>query len=368
MSLKYQLFFWLAVLGGIIILLIFLRGMLLPFVAGMILAYLLDPVADKLEDWGVGRVVASSLILGLALLCFALALLFLIPVLGAQLASFADNLPQYLKLLEKLAQDYGGRWLAPLLNGDMKALSDNVSTIVAEGISWLAALFKSLWSGGMALVNIISLLVVTPIVAFYMLVDWDRMVEKVDSWLPRDHAPVIRSIAHDIDRSIAGFFRGQGAVCLALGVFYALGLSIVGLNFGLLIGLFAGLISFVPYVGSIVGLVLSLSVALVQFWPDWAMILAVFAIFSLGQFLEGNVLSPKWVGSSIGLHPVWLMFALFAFGYLFGFTGMLLAVPLAAAFGVVLRFFLGQYLASRVYLGTSCSNEKPVAGPVDDKS
>ena len=351
MSLKKQLIFWLAALGVTIAVLIFLRGMLLPFVAGMILAYLLDPIADRLESWGLGRVLASSLILGVALILFSLALLVLIPVLGKQMSAFAENLPTYFKTLETLVVTYGGKWLSPFLNGDLKALSGNMSAITAKGVSWLGSLLQSLWSGGMALVNIVSLLVVTPIVAFYMLVDWDRMVAKVDSWLPRDHAPVIRQIASDIDKAIDGFLRGQGTVCLLLGAFYAIGLSLAGLKFGLLIGLGAGLISFIPYVGSIIGLVVSLGVALFQFWPDWVMISVVLGIFAAGQFLEGNILSPKLVGSSVGLHPVWLMFALFAFGYLFGFTGMLMAVPLAAAFGVVLRFFLRQYLASPVYLG-----------------
>ncbi len=358
MSLKKQLVFWLGALVVAIAVLIFLRGMLLPFVAGMILAYLLDPVADKLESWGLGRVLASSLILGFALIMFSLALLILIPVLGKQMSAFADNLPAYFKSIEALVVKYGGKWLSPFLNGDLSALSGNMSDITARGVSWLASLLQSLWSGGMALVNIISLMVVTPIVAFYMLVDWDRMVQKVDSWLPRDHAPVIRTIAADIDKAIDGFLRGQGAVCLILGAFYAIGLSLAGLKFGLLIGLGAGLISFIPYVGSIIGLVLSLGVALFQFWPDWVMILVIAGIFTAGQFLEGNFLSPKLVGSSVGLHPVWLMFALFAFGYLFGFTGMLIAVPLAAAFGVILRFFLRQYLASPVYLG--------VGGPADE--
>lgn len=363
MSLKSQILFWLGALVVTCIILIFLRGMLLPFVAGMILAYLLDPVADRLESWGLGRVLASSLILGAALVLFSLALLLLIPVLSKQLVSFAENLPGYLKNIEQLAQTYGGKWLSPLINGDLKALSGNLSAIATKGVSWLAALLKSIWSGGMALVNVISLMVITPIVAFYMLIDWDRMIEKVDSWLPRDHAPAIREIASGINLSIAGFLRGQGTVCLLLGLFYAIGLTIAGLNFGLLIGLGAGLISFIPYVGSVLGLVISLGVALVQFWPDWVMILVILAIFSAGQFLEGNILSPKLVGSSIGLHPVWLMFALFAFGYLFGFTGLLLAVPLAAAFGVVLRFLLKQYLTSPVYLGASGPARKPVSGP-----
>ncbi len=207
--------------------------------------------------------------------------------------------------------------------------------------------------------NLISLLVITPLVTFYMLNDWDRMVARIDSWLPRDHVETVRAMARDINTAMAGFIRGQGTVCLILGIFYAVALIAAGLNFGLLIGLTAGILSFIPYVGAAVGGVLAIATALVQFWPDWVQILIIVAIFAGGQFLEGNILSPKLVGRSIGVHPVWLMFALFAFGYLFGFAGMLLAVPLAAAIGVLSRFLLDQYLGSKLYLGVNRRRRKP---------
>jgi predicted PurR-regulated permease PerM len=197
---------------------------------------------------------------------------------------------------------------------------------------------------------------VTPIVAFYLLTDWDRIVAKVDHWLPRDHVDTIRQIAREIDSAMAGFIRGQGTVCLVLGLFYAIALSIAGLNFGLLIGLAAGLLSFVPYIGTIIGGVTAIGTGLVQFWPNWVHVLIILGIFAAGQLLEGNFLSPKLVGHRIGLHPVWLMFALFAFGYLFGFVGLLLAVPLAAAVGVLVRFGLKQYLKSPFYLGVPAAS------------
>jgi len=175
------------------------------------------------------------------------------------------------------------------------------------------------------------------------------MVERIDSWVPRKQLYTVRGIARDMDSAVAGFVRGQGTLCLILGTYYAIGLTLTGLNFGLLIGFFAGLISFIPYIGSFVGLALAIGVALVQFWPDWVMIVAVAGVFFLGQFVEGNILQPKLVGSSVGLHPVWLMFALFAFGSLFGFTGMLVAVPAAAAVGVLVRFALNRYLHSPMY-------------------
>jgi predicted PurR-regulated permease PerM len=198
--------------------------------------------------------------------------------------------------------------------------------------------------------------VITPVVAFYLLLDWDRMIEKVDRWVPRDHVGNVRRLATEMNVSVAGFVRGQGSICIILGLFYGIGLSVAGLNFGLLIGLFAGLISFIPYVGSLVGLVLSVGVALVQFWPEYWSIILVAGIFFIGQFIEGNILQPKLVGSRVGLHPVWLMFALVAFGAIFGFVGLMVAVPAAAAVGVLVRFALERYLDSDLYYGSS----KPV--------
>jgi predicted PurR-regulated permease PerM len=186
-----------------------------------------------------------------------------------------------------------------------------------------------------------------------MLLDWHRMVDKVDSWLPRRQRDVIRGLARDIDAAIAGFIRGQALVSLILGTFYAIALTLIGLNFGLLIGFAAGFLNFVPYLGSTTGLLLAGGVALAQFWPEWVWVIAAVGLFFFGQFIEGNFLQPKLVGDRVGLHPVWLIFALFAFGYLLGFVGILVAVPLAAAIGVLVRFALRQYLASPLYTGVS---------------
>jgi predicted PurR-regulated permease PerM len=202
-------------------------------------------------------------------------------------------------------------------------------------------------------------------VAFYLLLDWDHMIAKIDGWLPRDHLEEIRGLAREMDGAVAGFVRGQLSVCLLLGAFYAIALAVAGLNFGLLIGMGAGLVSFIPFVGAGLGFIVSMGVGVVQFWPEWPMILVIGAVFAVGQFLEGNILQPKLVGNSTGLHPVTLMFALFAFGYLFGFVGMLIAVPAAAMIGVLARFALKQYLASPVYTG---SRRLSKIGPEDTAS
>jgi predicted PurR-regulated permease PerM len=210
----------------------------------------------------------------------------------------------------------------------------------------------SLVAGGLAIFDIIATLVLTPVVAFYMLRDWDNMVAKVDSWLPRRFAGTIRQLGHDADHSIAGYLRGQALVCMILGAFYAVSLALVGLEFGLVIGIVAGVITFLPYVGSLVGGVLAIGMALAQFPPDWVSVAIVAGIFVFGQAVEGNYLSPKLVGDRVGLHPVWIMFALLAGGSLFGFVGILIAVPTAAVVGVIVRHLIGRYRESAIYRGS----------------
>jgi predicted PurR-regulated permease PerM len=357
MTFQRQIVFWILSLVALVFVLWLLKGILLPFIAGMVLAYFLDPVADALERLGLPRVAATLLILGLSTLLLVLALFLLVPVLVDQVGKFAANLPGIITTLVERFNEAAPVWVKELLQQSGSTLPGSASEIAGRAAGWIATLLTSILSGGLALVNLLSLVIVTPIVAFYLLTDWDRMVARVDSWLPRPHVETLRGLAREMDDAMAGFIRGQAVVCLLLGLFYAIGLSLAGLNFGLLIGLAAGILSFIPYVGSFVGFVLSISVAFVQFWPDWVHIAAVAAIFAAGQFIEGNFLSPKLVGNRVGLHPVWLMFALFAFGYLFGFAGLLMAVPLAAAVGVLTRFALRKYLSSPFYLGSEVASD-----------
>lgn len=352
MTLQRQIGFWLASLAVLVLLLVLLRDVLLPFVAALALAYLLDPLADRLERLGMRRLTATVVILIVFLLIFVLGLVLLAPVLTQQLAGLVARLPADAAKLQALIMERG----APLIErfGGEKLAQDaqnSLGNLVGEATSWVGGLLKSLWTGGTAIIGVFSLLVLTPVIAFYLLVDWDRMCATVDGWLPLEHRETIRALLREMDTAIAGFLRGQALVCLLLGTFYALGLSLVGVNFGALIGIISGFLSFIPYVGSLTGLVLSVGVATVQFWPDWTWPLATLAVFAVGQFIEGNILQPKLVGDSIGVHPVWLMFALLAFGSLFGFVGLLLAVPLAAVIGVLCRFALRQYLASNIYHG-----------------
>lgn len=351
-SLRRQIAFWLVALAVFIGFVFLFRNVLLPFVAGMALAYFLDPVADRLQRLGMSRLMATVVILLSFLLVFVLVLIIVIPVLVGQAMEFGQRLPEYITQLQTLITTADQDLLPPWVEDQIANLRESFAGLLSQGAGLVGTLVAQIWTSSMALINVLALLVVTPVVAFYMLLDWDRMVNKVDSWVPRDHVEDVREIARDMDLAIAGFVRGQGTVCIILGLFYAIGLSMVGLNFGLLIGMFAGLISFIPYVGSLIGLVLSVGVAIVQFWPEYIWVLAVAGIFFAGQFLEGNILQPKLVGSSVGLHPVWLMFALFAFASLFGFLGMMIAVPAAAAVGVLVRFALKRYLQSDMFAPT----------------
>ena len=348
-------------------------GVLMPFVAGIALGYLLDPLANRLEKLGVNRLGAALIILAAFVIVLGVLLLIFVPILGRQLTALAGSLPELVHKLQVLATTSGehltsswvGEWLNKAGINVGTASPDLQSTIqdsLGQAATWTIGVLKSLVTGGAALVGLLSLIVVTPVVAFYILVDWKRMIATLDGLVPLRHREEVRVLARDIDRALAGFLRGQSLVCAFLGTWYAVGLSLVGLNFGFLIGITAGVLSFIPYVGSLTALVVSAVVALVQGWPSWKLLILSMAVVGSGQFLEGNVLSPKLVGASVGLHPVWLMFALLAFGSLFGFTGLIVAVPVAAAIGVLLRFAIRRYRASPLYLG------RDLGGPVIESS
>ncbi len=359
MTFTRQMTFWGAALTVFVLALWLLHGVLLPFVAGMALAYLLDPIATRLERLGISRLIACLAIVTLFVLVLVALILLIAPVLAEQLWALIANLPEYVRRLQAAVMDPSRPWLRKVVGEGFAGGTTPTGDLVGQGVGWLTTFLKSLWSGGQALVSLVSLVIVTPVVAFYLLNDWHRMIASVDRWVPIQHRDTVRALSREMDAAIAGFVRGQAAVCLILGSYYALGLTVVaGLNFGLLIGLVSGLITFIPYIGSMTGLVFATGVAVAQFWPEVTPIVIVVGIFLVGQFMEGYVLSPKLVGESVGLHPVWLMFALFAFGYLFGFVGLLVAVPMAAATGVLVRFALRQYLASPLYTGVP----EPLAG------
>ena len=343
--------YWTAGLVVFLFILYLLADILLPFVAGAIMAYLLDPMADRLERWKFPRWAAAGLITLIAVAAVVAALVLLVPLLQTQLIGLAEHVPRFVDMLREKALELLTLLQSQLSPQEMAALREKIGGVAGpNALAWIGNVLKQLWGGGVALVNLLSLLVITPIVLFYLLRDWDGIVATVDGWLPLPRAPVIREQVGAIDAVLAGFLRGQMSVCLLLGAFYAIGLTLAGLDFGLFIGFVTGLISFIPYFGMLLGFAVGIGVALVQF-TDWLPIAIVAGVFVVGQFLEGNFITPRLVGSRVGLHPVWIIFALLAGGALFGFTGILLAVPAAAVIGVLGRFAFQRYRGSQAYLG-----------------
>ncbi|MCP5072264.1 MAG: AI-2E family transporter [Rhodobacteraceae bacterium] len=323
-----------------------LGDVLLPFVAGMAIAYFLDPVADRLEEMKFSRSAATAVITFSALLVFVILLIVLVPMLIKQLAALITAAPGYFEQLQVVLIEK-----FPSIMDEDSTIGQSLASLTENIRSRGGELANALLASAFTIVDAVIFIVVAPVVAFYMLLDWDHMIEVIDNWLPRDHLEQLRGLGREIDAVLAGFVRGQLTVCAILGAFYAIALMLVGLQFGLIVGLIAGLLTFIPYVGSIIGGMLSIGLALFQFWDAPLMIAVVAVIFVIGQTVEGNFLTPKLVGGSVGLHPVWLMFALSAFGTLMGFTGMLIAVPVAACLGVFFRFGIRQYRAGRLYKG-----------------
>lgn len=357
MTLARPIVFWIAMLAALVAVVVLLREVLLPFVAGMVLAYLLDPLASRIERLGVNRLLATLIIVALAVVLIAALMVTTVPVLINELGYFVGNVPNYVGRLHALATDPGHPWLSKLVGEGLGQAERSLGDLTALASNWLGAFLSSAWSGGQALISFVSLAVVTPIVACYMTYDWQRMIAAIDNGVPPAQRETVRTLAREIDDTIGGYVRGQSTLCLVLALFYALALWWIGLQHGALIGFASGIISFIPYLGSLTGLVVATCVAIAQFWPNWTSILLVPATFLVGQSLGDYVLAPQLVGRRVHLNAVWVMFALFAFGYLFGFVGLLIAVPLAAAIGVLVRFALRRYYLSQIY--APISPERP---------
>lgn len=347
-----QLKYWGIASAVFLLTLWFLGDQLLPFVLGMAVAYLLDPVADRLEEWGMSRGLAVAVISVVFLVAFIAVVLLIVPALVRQAIGLVNAVPD---LVQTLRDFIDTRFPGGLSDGSPagQALADIGHTVREKGTVVLEGLLFS----ALSIVNVLVLIFIVPVVSVYLLIDWDKLIARIDDLLPRDHAPIIRDLAGQMDRALSSFIRGQGTVCLIQGTFYAVALMAAGLNYGLVVGFVGGLLSFIPMVGSIVGGVLAIGLAAFQFWGDWFQIGLIAAIFMFGQVVEGNILTPKLVGSSVGLHPVWLLLALSVFGALFGFVGMLVAVPLSAMLGVLVRFLTERYKHGRLYRGLTEDQE-----------
>jgi len=368
MSGRRQALFWLASLVLVGFLVYSLREILLPFVAGMAVAYLLDPAADKLENWGLSRAWATAVLTAVFFSLVTALVLVLYPVLQNEVVGFVNRLPQYVAD----ARD----WLVPLIALAREPLPfiespdqvvDAATGLTEKYTGWFATAVGRLWSSGLAFFNLISLVLITPVVAFYLLRDWDEIVARIDALMPRRQAPVIREQLGHIHKVLAGFVRGQILVSLSLGVIYAIGLTAVGLEFGLVIGLGTGILSFVPFVGMVFGLATALIVGLLQWGLDPGHLALLVAVFAAGQVLESAVLQPKLLGDSVRLHPVWVIFGVLAGGFLFGFVGVLLAVPVTAAVGVLVRFSVDEYHKSALYQYAQNADGAVDAKPPEEK-
>lgn len=352
MTREKQTLIWIVGFAAAMFLVHLLSSILMPFVAGMAVAYFLDPVADWLEEKKLSRGIATTVILLAFFILVGILLMALFPLLQRQIVELVAMVPGIAENIRNEALPWLERMIADLPADTLDNIRDAAKEFAGRAVKWVSDVVANIWSGGLAFFNMLSLLVITPVVAFYLLRDWDLITAKIDSWLPRDAAPTIRKQFAEIDQTLAAFVRGQSTVCLVLGLIYGVGLTVVGLKSGLLVGLGAGFISFIPYLGAASGLVVGLGIAIFQF-SEWTPIFVVAAIFLTGQTLESYVLTPRLVGDRVGLHPVWIIFALLAGGAVFGFTGVLLAVPVAAVIGVLTRFAIARYLDSPLYRGNT---------------
>lgn len=341
-----------------------LNDVLLPFVIGITIAYFFDPVADRLEAAGLSRTVATSIILLGFFVALVGIIILLFPMLQKQIVASLQLIPVLIDRVREIAGPILEQLRADFTAETMDGLKDAAGNYAGTLFKWFSTFVAKIWSGGLAFLNLLSLILITPLVAFYLLRDWEEIVAKVDSWLPRDQAETIRAQVKKIDLTLAGFVRGQACVCLALAVFYAVGLTLVGMNAGLLIGIGAGALAVIPYIGAAVSLIIGVALAVAQFHQDWASILMVASVFIVGQTLESYILTPRLVGGRVGLSPIWIIFAMLAGGVLFGLTGVLIALPVAAISGVLVRFGLDQYLDSELYHGEGPRHKKDEAeGP-----
>ena len=327
----------------------FLGSVLTPYLIAMALAYFLDPLADRLEKRGLSRLLSVTTIMLCSVLVFVVFITTLGPVIGAQLSHLMDNIPSVVDGLRSIIVNKFPK-LDLGATGLLLRFQEAAQTVGATLANALLASTKTVF-------GVVAMFVVVPVVTFYMLLDWDNLFAKIDSWLPRDHRPAIRQVMSEIDKTLAGFIRGQGTICLIMACYYAIALWITGLNFGIVIGIIAGLLTFIPFIGAFIGIALVIGFGLFQFWGidgqafNLAGLAIVLGVYFIGQSLEGYYLTPKLVGKSVGLHPIWIMFSLSAFGSIMGLTGMLIGVPVAASIAVVGRYFLGRYQKGRLFLG-----------------
>lgn len=335
-----------------------IKAILLPFVVGLAVAYLLDPLADKLEDYKFPRWLATVTILFIFFVGFAGLIVGISPIVQAQISGIIINFPSYVENLRPIIENFFGD-VANTLGINIEAETDNfIANATEQGLSKAGDVIAAFLTQGAAFLNLLTLLIISPVVAFFLVRDWDLIISAIDDWLPKKNAATVRAVARDVDTALAGFIRGQTLVSFIMAIMYAVGWTMVGLNYSLVLGIVAGILAYVPFVGALVAMLIAMLVGFGQFGIDGGALFPIFAVFAIVQAIEGAYLTPRLVGSRVGLHPVWVLFAIFAGGELMGFTGVLIALPVAAAVGVIVRFALKDYLQSDLHKGHKKTSPK----------
>ncbi len=346
---KYKIIFWLVSVTLFFTFLYLIKSILLPFVIGIMAAFFLDPAADKLEKLGLSRNNATAAIIVGFFMLISLAAAALVPVIYHQAINLLDAAPEYVTQLQEHYKPIFEHFISRFGDHNIETVRQSASNVSAPLTSFGGSLLKGILTSSSNFINLLSLLLITPVVAFYLLRDWDKITAYIDGLLPRKHAQTIKEQMNIIHLTLAGFIRGQSLVCIILAGFYALALSLADMPFSVLLGIAAGLLIIIPYAGSFMATAISLLVAWVHAAGDLNFVAIIGAIFGVGMVLEGYILTPNLVGKRVGLHPVWLIFGMMAGGALFGFTGILIAVPVTAICGVLTRFAITQYLQSSFY-------------------
>lgn len=346
-----QIWMWVGATFVFLSVLYLIQGILMPFLTGLLVAYAMNPAVKRFERWGISRTFATSIMVFSFFFLIGLFLFIAIPFIQTELLRLASRIPQYGDRILVTLQPYIDNASLYIKPEDANRLREFASSYFGDVITWGIKLLVKLLTSGLALANLLSLIVITPIVAFYFLRDWTKIIQAIDSWLPRPYEPTLRRLFTEMNNRIGGFAKGQSLVCLLVGTYYMIALTLAHLDFSVVVGMVIGVIAFIPYVGALVGFMLSMGIAFSQF-SDWTSIGIIAGIFALGQVLEGHLFIPYFVGDRIGLHPVWVLFSLLVGGVLFGFIGILFALPVAAAMGVLVRHLLEVYLKSPYYLGT----------------
>lgn len=341
--------FWAFIFLAICAFFLIFYSTLMPFLIGLIIAYILNPAVDYLEDKGIGRILSTNIVIIGFMMAIIVFFLLFIPIISDQIAIFVNNLPAYQhKAIGYINQFLGISWQSDLLNTHIdyeKYLHDYAQGALGVTGNVITQIFTNI----IALFKNLTFLIIIPIVAFYFLMDWHILTAKIDSWLPRQYALTIRDLMNEMDELQSGFIRGQVLVCVIQAAFYILALNVINIDYATTLGFLTGVMTFIPYIGAGLGFILVAMVSFVQYLPDYMPFIWVCVVFAIGQTLEGYVWIPKIVGGSVSLHPLWVMFSLLAFGSIWGLSGMLIAVPVTAAIGVLTRFSLEKYIQSPYY-------------------